>query len=64
LHFTLPFVILMLVILHFALLHEFGSNNGLGVHVRNDFLPFVPYYGIKDAFSLFLVLIVFFVFVI
>lgn len=26
LHFTLPFVILMLVILHFALLHEFGSN--------------------------------------
>jgi quinol-cytochrome oxidoreductase complex cytochrome b subunit len=64
LHFTLPFVILMLAILHFALLHEFGSNNGLGVHVKNDFIPFVPYYGIKDVLSLFLVLVLFFVFVI
>jgi quinol-cytochrome oxidoreductase complex cytochrome b subunit len=54
----------MLAILHFALLHEFGSNNGLGVHVKNDFIPFVPYYGIKDVLSLFLVLVLFFVFVI
>lgn len=53
----------MLTIVHFALLHEFGSNNGLGVHVRFDHIPFMPYYGIKDAFSIILVLIVFFVFV-
>ncbi len=26
LHFTLPFIIFMLSILHFALLHEYGSN--------------------------------------
>lgn len=64
LHFTLPFVILMMAILHFALLHEFGSNNGLGTHVKTDFIPFVPYYGVKDAFSLFVVFIVFLYFVI
>jgi len=27
LHFTLPFIILAIVIVHFVLLHEFGSNN-------------------------------------
>lgn len=53
----------MLTIVHFALLHEFGSNNGLGVHVRFDHIPFMPYYGVKDAFSIILVLMVFFVFV-
>jgi quinol-cytochrome oxidoreductase complex cytochrome b subunit len=54
----------MMAILHFALLHEFGSNNGLGTHVKTDFIPFVPYYGVKDAFSLFVVFIVFLYFVI
>jgi quinol-cytochrome oxidoreductase complex cytochrome b subunit len=54
----------MFVILHFALLHEFGSNNGFGIHVKNDFIPFVPYYGVKDVFSLFVVFVLFFVFVI
>lgn len=53
----------MLTVVHFALLHEFGSNNGLGVHVRFDHIPFMPYYGVKDAFSIILVLIVFFIFV-
>jgi len=63
LHYTLPFVILMLTILHIALLHEFGSNNPLGLSVRLDHIPFLPYYGIKDSFSLIIVLIVFFIFV-
>lgn len=36
LHFTLPFVILMLSIVHLSLLHEFGSNNPLGLVVRFD----------------------------
>jgi quinol-cytochrome oxidoreductase complex cytochrome b subunit len=54
----------MMAILHFALLHEFGSSNGIGVNVKNDFIPFVPYYGVKDVFSLFIVLVVFLFFVI
>jgi quinol-cytochrome oxidoreductase complex cytochrome b subunit len=54
----------MLTIVHFALLHEFGSNNGLGVVVFLDNVPFIPYYGLKDGFSIILVLILFFLFVI
>lgn len=54
----------MLTIAHFALLHEFGSGNPLGVHVRLDHVPFVPYYGVKDLFSIVLMLIIFMCFVI
>ena len=54
----------MLTMVHFALLHEFGSNNGLGIAVSLDNIPFIPYYGIKDAFSIILILILFFCFVI
>jgi len=50
----------MLTIVHFALLHEFGSSNGLGIAVELDNIPFLPYYGIKDAFSIVLILIIFF----
>lgn len=60
LHYTLPFVIFMLTVLHFALLHEYGSNNPLGVTVSLDNIPFLPYYGIKDGFSIVLILILFF----
>jgi len=64
LHFTLPFVIAGLVIVHLALLHKDGSNNPLGVDNGVDKIPFYPYFAIKDAFSLlcFLVLFGFFVF--
>jgi ubiquinol-cytochrome c reductase cytochrome b subunit len=60
LHYTLPFIIFMLTVLHFALLHEYGSNNPLGVTVSLDNIPFLPYYGVKDGFSIILILILFF----
>jgi ubiquinol-cytochrome c reductase cytochrome b/c1 subunit len=63
LHFTLPFVIFMLTYVHFALLHEYGSNNPLGIPVATDNIPFIPYYGIKDLFSIFLILFLFFYYV-
>lgn len=56
LHFTLPFVLLFLSIIHIALLHEFGSNNKMGVQSRVDKIPFTPYYIIKDLFGLIFVL--------
>src|SRR5436305_2040223 len=59
-----PHFIFMLTIIHLALLHEYGSNNGLGIHVKADHIPFIPYYGIKDSFSIILVLFVLFCFVI
>jgi len=63
LHYLLPFIILLLTVVHFALLHEFGSNNPLGVSVELDNAPFIPYYGIKDAFSIVIFLFIFFIFI-
>ena len=60
LHFLLPFVILFLSIIHILFLHEYGSNNMLGVVSRSDTIPFMPYYILKDIFSLILVLIALF----
>jgi len=63
LHYLLPFIILMITIVHFALLHEFGSNNPLGVSVELDNAPFIPYYGIKDFYSILVCLFIFFIFI-
>ena len=52
LHFFLPFVIVFVSIIHVALLHEFGSNNPLGIPNPHDTTPFSPYYMLKDFFSL------------
>lgn len=63
LHYLLPFIILLISVIHFALLHEFGSNNPLGISVELDNAPFIPYYGIKDAFSIVIFLFIFFIFI-
>ena len=51
LHYLLPFVILGMVLLHFALLHQNGSSNPLGPKFSQDSIPFHPYYTIKDSLS-------------
>jgi len=63
LHYILPFVILALVLLHLALLHQVGSSNTTGWKSSIDEIPFHPYYTIKDFFSviLFIAIIIFFV---
>jgi len=53
----------MLSILHVFLLHEYGSNNPLGIPVVSDNVPFVPYYLIKDVFFVIVILFVFFFFI-
>jgi len=63
LHYLLPFIILMVTIIHLSLLHEYGSNNPLGISTELDNAPFIPYYGIKDTFSIIIFLILFFIFV-
>jgi quinol-cytochrome oxidoreductase complex cytochrome b subunit len=62
-HFCMPFIIFMASYVHFALLHEYGSTNPLGLSVATDEIPFVPYYGIKDLLSVTFVLAIFFFFV-
>jgi len=55
----LPFLIVFITCLHFILLHDYGSNNPLGISSATDSIPFTPYYGIKDIFSIILILILF-----
>ncbi|UGB38998.1 cytochrome b [Frateuria soli] len=58
---ALPLVLLLLVVLHIAALHEVGSNNPDGVEIKKgpkgnrwdalkpaDGIPFHPYYTMKD----------------
>jgi len=59
----LPFIILIITVIHFALLHEFGSNNPLGISSELDCAPFIPYYGIKDIYSIIIFLFIFFIFI-
>ena len=62
LHYLMPFLIVGVVVLHIVALHQFGSNNPLGVDVKSegDTIPFHPYYTVKDYFGLGVFLIVFF----
>jgi len=50
LHFTLPFVIAALALVHLALLHAegVGSGNPLGADANGDRIPFYPYFYVKD----------------
>jgi ubiquinol-cytochrome c reductase cytochrome b subunit len=61
LHYLLPFVIVAVVGLHLVALHRFGSNNPLGVDVKDpkETIPFHPYYTVKDLFGLVIFLIVY-----
>jgi quinol-cytochrome oxidoreductase complex cytochrome b subunit len=62
LHYLLPFVLVALVVLHIWALHQFGSNNPLGIECKGpqDKIPFHPYYTVKDLYGLGVFLVVFF----
>ena len=50
LHYLLPFVIVGVVFLHLVALHQFGSNNPVGIDItKKDKIPFHPYYTVKDT---------------
>jgi len=53
LHFTLPFVIAALALIHLALLHAdgVGSGNPMGVDGTNDRMTFYPYFYVKDLYG-------------
>ncbi len=59
LHYILPFVILVLSLVHLIFLHVNGRRNSLGVTSINDKVEFHWFYFVKDLVS-FLVLILFF----
>nr|YP_010154749.1 cytochrome b [Thyreus decorus]QQX27984.1 cytochrome b [Thyreus decorus] len=59
-HFIMPFVILMFVIIHLFFLHLHGSNNSLGVESKIYMVEFYPYFLIKDLLGFVLILLLFF----
>nr|YP_009114522.1 cytochrome b [Zorotypus medoensis]AHY35151.1 cytochrome b [Zorotypus medoensis] len=56
LHFILPFMILMLVIIHLLFLHETGSSNPLGLSYNKDKIQFHPLFLLKDLVGFILIM--------
>ena len=57
-HYLFPFILVFLVVLHLVFLHEYGSNNQIGVRdiEEVDKIPFTPYFTVKDVFGIFCVI--------
>nr|YP_010586366.1 cytochrome b [Melanotrichia acclivopennis]UZZ44154.1 cytochrome b [Melanotrichia acclivopennis] len=47
-HFILPFVLTVLILVHLIFLHQKGSNNPLNINNKFDKIPFHPYFTLKD----------------
>ena len=62
LHFLIPFVILIISILHLSILHEKGSSNQMGLNSIIDKIYFGKSFLIKDLISLILLIIIYFFF--
>nr|YP_010309885.1 cytochrome b [Biston regalis]UMR55011.1 cytochrome b [Biston regalis] len=57
-HFLLPFIILMMTMIHLLFLHQTGSNNPLGLNSNLDKIPFHPFFTYKDLIG-FIILMMF-----
>jgi len=55
LHYLLPFILFVLVIIHLVFIHESKSSNPLGVESYFDKIPFHPYFSTKDMLRLTLI---------
>nr|WCS40534.1 cytochrome b [Gilpinia sp.]WDY84704.1 cytochrome b [Gilpinia sp. 3 GYN-2022c] len=58
-HFILPFMIMMMVIIHLMFLHQTGSSNPLGMNSNLDKVPFQPYFLLKDLIGFILLFFMF-----
>lgn len=61
-HFLLPFICLLVVIVHIFFLHKGNSSNPLGISV-SDKVPFYPLFVLKDSVGLFVILFIYFIFI-
>nr|YP_009421102.1 cytochrome b [Sinotaia aeruginosa]ASR74875.1 cytochrome b [Sinotaia aeruginosa] len=59
LHFLLPFIIVVMSVMHLLFLHETGSNNMLYVNSDVEKVSFHVYYSYKDLFGFVIVLFLF-----
>ncbi len=63
LHYLIPFVLLGLVVVHILALHQYGSNNPIGISIDADKVTLHPYFTVKDIFGVFFIFIFYFYFV-
>nr|YP_010277834.1 cytochrome b [Cataglyphis aenescens]UHY95038.1 cytochrome b [Cataglyphis aenescens] len=61
LHFILPFIISMMVMLHLIFLHETGSSNPLGINSNLYKIPFHIYFTMKDILGFMIFLLLFWI---
>lgn len=59
LHFILPFILLIIVILHLYFLHLTGSSNPLGTTRNLNKIPFHIYFSYKDIFGFIIFFLIF-----
>lgn len=59
LHYLLPFVISIIVLVHLYFLHIYGSSTPLGMFTVYDKITFLPYFYVKDFFILTISLVFF-----
>ena len=57
-HFILPFIVLVLTLIHLLFLHQTGSNNPLGTNRNIDKIPFHPFFIIKDTLGFIIIIII------
>nr|YP_010932195.1 cytochrome b [Euhampsonia splendida]WKR35968.1 cytochrome b [Euhampsonia splendida] len=55
-HFLMPFIILMMTMIHLLFLHQTGSNNPLGLNSNLDKIPFHPFFTFKDLIGFIILL--------
>nr|YP_011014873.1 cytochrome b [Thabena yunnanensis]WQB38554.1 cytochrome b [Thabena yunnanensis] len=55
-HFILPLMMTMMIMIHLIMLHETGSSNPIGSKNNIDKIPFHPYFSIKDLLGFMLTL--------
>lgn len=58
-HFILPFLILLIVLIHLLFLHDTGSSNPLGTNRDIIKIPFHKYFTIKDIYGFCIIMIIF-----
>nr|AWN56230.1 cytochrome b [Dorymyrmex brunneus] len=58
-HFILPFLILMMVLIHLMFLHSTGSSNPLGLSSNYFKIPFHIYFTLKDIYGYLMFMMIF-----
>nr|YP_009092379.1 cytochrome b [Orthogonalys pulchella]AIC37444.1 cytochrome b [Orthogonalys pulchella] len=55
-HFILPFILIIMVMIHLFFLHSTGSSNPLGIPSKFQMISFHPYYSWKDLVGFIMIL--------